>query len=290
MPKPSVRRLSQVLSAPAIAAIAALLLLAGCGAPSSSGPTATPTSIASSPSSRSATGPYPTPQEETFQGCPPQGDGGDTQLNVLKNRIDSAAWQSTALQSLLGLTWPQGVEKTRRSTWSTSDAQAIAQNEGRPVQAEGYVLMIRHEGPESPNCHDAAQRDYHVWLAVSASEPRADAMVVELTPRVVALNPNWGTATQILRLAGHHVRVSGWLMMDQEHPEQLHKTRGTLWEIHPVMQIEVDQNGAWANLASGGVTLGPASSRPSGSQSGQSGSSSSSHHRTSHRHHTHRHR
>lgn len=289
MPKPSMRRPSLAPSVAAIVSITALLLVAGCGSPAASGPTAVPTPVPSSPSSSSTTGPYPTPQEETFQGCPPQGDGGDSQLNLLKNRIDSAAWQPTSLPSLLSLTWPQGIEKARRGTWSTTDAQTIAQNEGRPVQAEGYVLMIRHEGPESPNCHDAVQRDYHVWLAASASESRADAMVVELTPRVVALNPNWGTSTQMLRLAGHHVRVSGWLLMDQEHPEQLHKTRGTLWEIHPVMQIEVDQDGAWANLASGGVALGPASSRPSGSQSGQSGGSSS-HHRTSHRRHTHRRR
>jgi len=29
-----------------------------------------------------------------------------------------------------------------------------------------------------------------------------------------------------------HVRVSGWLMLDPEHPDQVSKTRGTIWEIH----------------------------------------------------------
>jgi hypothetical protein len=30
-------------------------------------------------------------------------------------------------------------------------------------------------------------------------------------------------------------------MLDQEHPDQLGKTRGTLWEIHPIMRIEVSR-------------------------------------------------
>jgi hypothetical protein len=44
------------------------------------------------------------------------------------------------------------------------------------------------------------------------------------------------------------VRVSGWVLMDQEHPDQLGKTRGTLWEIHPVMQFEVQQGNQWIAL------------------------------------------
>jgi hypothetical protein len=237
---------------------ATLLLLGGCGGPSTTAtpPAATPTVAAASITVPAGGPPYPTPQEETYQGCPPQGDGGDTQLNVLKNRIDTAAWQSTPLASLLALTWPSGVEKTRRSAWASADAAAVAQNEGRPVETEGYVLMVRHEGPESPNCHDAASRDYHVWLGASPSDSRADSMIVELAPRVVARNPGWGGQSTLLRLAGHHVRIGGWLLLDQEHPEQLHKTRGTLWEIHPVMQIWVEQNGAWNDLASGRVSLG----------------------------------
>jgi hypothetical protein len=135
---------------------------------------------------------YPTPQEETYQRCPPAGDGGDAQLNLLKNRIDAGRWQSITLSSLLGLSWPQGVEKTPRSSWSGTDAATVARVEGRPVVTEGYLLMLRHEGPESPNCHDRTQRDYHVWLALSPSDSRAHSMIVELTPRVVARNTGWG--------------------------------------------------------------------------------------------------
>lgn len=265
-----------------IGVTASLLGLAGCG-PSAGGSGVRGTPIATM--APAPGGPYPTPQEETFHGCPAQGDGGDSALNLLKNRIDTAAWQPAALPSLLALTWPAGVEKTQRANWSSADTATVQQDEGRPVVTEGYVLKVRHEGPESPNCHDQTQRDYHVWLAASPAQSRANAMVVELAPRVVALNPGWGSEANLLRLAGHHVRVSGWLMLDQEHPEQLHQTRGTLWEIHPVMKIEVDQSGSWSDLASGNVTLArlPSSSGSTAGTTTRSGGSSS--HRSRHRSH-----
>jgi hypothetical protein len=41
------------------------------------------------------------------------------------------------------------------------------------------------------------------------------------------------------------VTVSGWLMLDPDHPSDAtgtpnkpHPSRGTIWEIHPVMKIE----------------------------------------------------
>ncbi len=56
----------------------------------------------------------PPPGEETYQGCPPAGDGGDMALNLLKNRIDTGRWRATALPALLSLAWPHAVEKARR--------------------------------------------------------------------------------------------------------------------------------------------------------------------------------
>ena len=46
------------------------------------------------------------------------------------------------------------------------------------------------------------------------------------------------------------VRISGWMMLDPEHPDQVGKTRGSIWEIHPIMKIEVNQNGSWVDLDS----------------------------------------
>jgi hypothetical protein len=142
--------------------------------------------------------------------------GGDSQLNLLKNRIATGAWQPVSLQSLLSLPWPRDVDSLRRSEWPSADAAAIAREERWPVVAEGHVLMVRHEGPESPNCGAASARDYHVWLAPAPTDSRAGSMIVELTPRVVARNPGWGSEGSILALAGHHARVAGWLMLDQE--------------------------------------------------------------------------
>jgi len=37
-------------------------------------------------------------------------------------------------------------------------------------------------------------------------------------------------------------------MFDPEHPDQIKKTRATLWEVHPVLKIEVFQNGQWTEF------------------------------------------
>ena len=263
LPQGARRRLftSPGVLARAVTLMLLLGLLSGCGGggtggngPSASSPAPTPVGVAPPPSTVTASGDM---QEETYQGCPPQGDGGDTDLNLRKNRIDPAPDRPVGLQSLLSLTWPRGVEKARRSAWAPDDAATVAQNEGRAVTAEGYILLVRHEGPESPNCHDAQSRDYHSWLAASPGTlgDRATSMIAEFTPRVVANNAGWSETT-LLGLKGRHVRVSGWLMLDQEHPEQVGKTRGTLWEIHPITALQVDDNGTWRDLSAAGSTLG----------------------------------
>jgi len=195
---------------------------------------------------------HPTPVVKTFQGCPPTGDGGDGQLNIHKNRIDdgeNGAYHDVTLSTLLGLTWPQGIEKRQRANWSSADRAAVAQDEGVAVRTTGYILDLRHEGTESPNCHAVDFRDFHVWLVANPSDAKSHAMVIEVTPRVRAIRAGW-TDGALFALRGKQVRISGWLMMDQEHPEQLNQTRATLWEIHPIMHIEVRQNGQWTSIDS----------------------------------------
>ncbi len=199
---------------------------------------------------------WPPPLEEVYNGCPPQGDGGDIALNLRKNRIDTGRWQAATLASLVALPWPRGVEKARRADWPPQDLTTIQKQEGRPVVVEGYFLRLRHEGPESTNCHDADARDYHAWLGAPASESRALSLIAEITPRVAALNAGWGSEKDILRLTGQHVRLSGWVMFDQEHPEQVGKTRATLWEIHPITRIAVERQGRWVDLATGSPGAG----------------------------------
>ena len=195
----------------------------------------------------------PQPVEIDFQGCPGEGDNPrQADLNRLKNRVDEGEYVPVTFDSVVNLPWPNGVERqASRDKWAAADAAAVGRYQGIPVSVEGYLAGARQEGPESPNCHgdDPQFRDFHIWLVKNASDDRSSSIVVEVTPRVRANHPNWRTDVlgQIVR-KDQRVRISGWLMLDPEHPDQVGKTRGTIWEIHPVMQIEVNQGGQWTPL------------------------------------------
>jgi len=38
------------------------------------------------------------------------------------------------------------------------------------------------------------------------------------------------------------------LMFDTEHINVIGKQRATVWEVHPITKIEVQQNGQWVDL------------------------------------------
>ncbi len=195
---------------------------------------------------------HPQPVNETFQGCPPEGDGGDEQLNMLKNRIDdgdNGHYYDVDLNSILTLPIPQGVERVARADWSPDDLSQIQQYEGTPVRVVAWFYSDKHEGTESTNCHSTQYRDYHIWIVPNPGDDRTQAVVVEVTPRVQALRGGW-TDSALSSLKGQQVRISGWLLMDQDHPEQLGQTRGTLWEIHPILHIEVKSGGGWQSIDS----------------------------------------
>jgi hypothetical protein len=190
-------------------------------------------------------------KEITFNECPPQGDGGDPELNLRKNRVDDGNWQPTAFSAMMSLTWPQEIERKDHDTWSQADAQAIDQYEGLPVQVEGYLLDAVKSGPESTNCHSETDTDHHVWMLdqPGGHDDRAGSLVIETTPRVAANHPNWETKNlTYLARNSIKVRISGWTFFDPEHPDQIGKTRGTIWEIHPVMKIEAWIDNAWVNI------------------------------------------
>ena len=48
----------------------------------------------------------PVPESPGFEGCPGDGDGGDRELNRLKNRVDTATWVPTPFASILDLAVP----------------------------------------------------------------------------------------------------------------------------------------------------------------------------------------
>jgi hypothetical protein len=195
----------------------------------------------------------PQPAEINFQGCPGEGDNPrQADLNRLKNRVDEGEYVPVAFDSIANLPWPKAVERQpAHDRWSAADLGEVERYEGVPVSVEGYLAGAKQEGPESPNCHgdDAQFRDFHIWLVKDASDDRSRSIVVEVTPRVRANHPNWRTDLlgQLVK-KDQRVRISGWLMLDPEHPDQVGKTRATIWEIHPVMQIEVNQGGQWTPL------------------------------------------
>lgn len=235
-----------------------VMLLTACTSPriSDLGPTPSPAGgIAPAPGgilqTLPADMPRPAPVTQTFDGCPAEGDGGDRALNQLKNRVDEGAYVPVSLTAIVSLPWPPGIEQRRRANWSRRDAADVAKYEGVPVQVVGYIAGAKLEGPESPNCHgaDAKYRDFHVWMTDTSSTDRRGSVVVEMTPRVRTTHPVWTVAAlRKLARAKIKVRVSGWLMMDQEHPDQVGRTRGTIWEIHPVMRLEVERGGRWVPL------------------------------------------
>lgn len=190
----------------------------------------------------------PAPVDATFDGCPPGGTGSDQDQNTLKNRTDTGDWQLTTAGAILALDVPAGLSK-QRSEWSGDDQAAIGHYEGLPLQVVGYLAGARVEGPESCNCHSVADVDYHLWLVDTAGTGRDSSVVCEVSPRVRANHPNW-SIDKICPLVNNQtqVRISGWLMMDPLHPDQVGNTRGTTWEIHPIIAFEVAQNGGWVAL------------------------------------------
>lgn len=192
----------------------------------------------------------PKPKQTTFNDCPPVGDGGDPAMNRLKNRSDAGDYVPVAFKSIMDLTWPKATERHNRDKWSDADMAEISRYEGIPVMVEGYLYGGKESGPESANCHatDNPNVDWHIWMTAAAGEDRTQSIVIEPTPR--SRDKHTWKLKQITAIAKNQlpVRISGWLFYDPEHPDQIGQTRGTIWEIHPVMQIEVQESGQWVAL------------------------------------------
>lgn len=205
----------------------------------------------------------PRGRAETFQQCAPEGSGtrNDPELNLRKNRIDAGSYIDVEL-SAIAMTRPTPRrDHARRGDLTPQQRDSVAVFEGLPLRTRGFLTVDRRPiravlgaeemAGESTNCGEAGGLDFHLWMTPSGGQDRSHAVVVEMTPRVRGSHPGW-TVARLREVArrGLPVRVSGWLMFDQEHVGQLHEvvrrngtvqnqTRATLWEIHPVMELEV---------------------------------------------------
>lgn len=221
-------------------------------------PTPTPT-VSGVPSiSIDETWQKPALDDENFAGhgqtCGPSGQGGDSPTNLRKNRIDEPSnYHEVTFDTVALLPYP--ADKPNRSQWTAAHLTEIARYEGVAISVTAYLShKINVEGAESTNCGwtAPAEVDWHMYLTKQPQQPISSSVVIETTPRVRASHPHWTTAA----LAGwveqadpsRQVRISGWLMLDPLHADQVGSARETIWEIHPVTKIEVWQGGSWVDL------------------------------------------
>ena len=187
------------------------------------------------------------------------GGGLDSLTNFLKNRIDvPARYRLTTIPTLLKLPFDasdgNGGDMPRtRNSWAKADFTRTARYQSRAVAVDGYIIAVNREGGESTNCGltDTSWVDYHMWVVKTEPEAHArdksKAIVAEITPRVRRGHAAAFDVDQMRQWArdGVPVRVSGWLFLDPDHPDDTRPdraghaaSRGTIWEIHPITKIE----------------------------------------------------
>jgi hypothetical protein len=139
--------------------------------------------------------------------------------------------------------------KRQRKNWYPSARLYAEEKESMGVRVTGYLLRARQSGIESANGYIDSLRDYHLWIADKPTAERGTTMIAEITPRWKTIFPEWRLRA-FKRLADQKakVRVSGWLLWDQEHGSQVDRSRGTSWEVHPVTMFEVWTNNEWREL------------------------------------------
>jgi hypothetical protein len=197
----------------------------------------------------------PPASPEGLNGCPPEGEGGDPDLNRLMNRVDKGAYLEISFDSLLALTWPKSAERRLMSEWTPSGRAFISQYLGTPVVVDGYIDALREFVGAPANCNRIEEKS-DLWRLSLTSEPkdrRHEAVMATITPQG-RIGHTWTThfIRDVLVAGRVPVRVSGWLYFDADHPQEIGRTRATLWEISPVMQIEVFEDGRWNPLDSYG--------------------------------------
>jgi hypothetical protein len=186
-------------------------------------------------------------------------------VNTLKNRSDTPAqYHAVTWDALAHLPWPQEATTHRdpdaqdNGGWTAAENAAIAPYEREAIMATGFIAKIRQQAKnhESTNCGWGGEdnTDWHIEFVGSfvngKAQSETEAVVVETTPRVKRVHPNWHRLTDFEdpKQSTDSVRISGWLMLDPEHKAHLGHYRQTLWEIHPITRIEVFTGGKWVNL------------------------------------------
>ncbi len=175
--------------------------------------------------------------------CGPAGDATQAnmqELNQNKNRTDEPG--------------PSDPVEVAWNDLENLPKDRVADFEGAPVSVVGFLshkIAVENSGKgESTNCHLTGddEVDWHMYLTDSPAQPIASAIIVETTPRV---RPAHKWTPEMLKQfvdSNTQVRISGWLIYDFEHVNVIGKQRASVWEVHPITRIEVQQNGQWVDL------------------------------------------
>jgi len=190
-----------------------------------------------------------------FHGIPPEGIGGDPELNREKNRwAASVDFAQLGVSQIISLPHDvlDAMGKEKRSRWSSSAIDQAAKNENRGIQVIGYLAHAKESGPESCNGKSDIYHDFHIWITQSPGEDKSNGIIVEATPFWKEQFPSW-QLDKFEKLASENakVRVSGWLLWDEEHGDEVGRSRGSLWEVHPFTKFEVFSGGKWVELGAG---------------------------------------
>jgi len=193
-------------------------------------------------------------------GIPREGKGGDPDLNLQKNR--TAAPSKLEEYSVTGIinlkhSLLDGEGRGHRSNWSGDANRYLASMESIGARLTGYLIAVKQSGVESCNGYIDSLRDFHIWIGESPESQKPQSVIVEMTPRWKEVHPEW-RLRYLERLVEAHaqVRVSGWIMWDEEHASEVDKSRGTQWEVHPVTKFEVFTGGVWRELDGSSVPNG----------------------------------
>jgi len=210
-------------------------------------------------------------QPADFSICPVGGTPGgqNTATNIMKNRLEKrCSFESFTVDRMLGL---RNLPGTVRTLPLTAPERAYLDNlEGRAVVLEGFLALVKNGGEESVNCGSSTRKDIHLEIVGSGTEdPRENRpthLVAEVTPWFKPSFPTWTVAglspfssyrnsysfktqPKMARLPVA-IRVYGWMFFDVPHSADgsIGKWRGSGWEVHPIVRIEVLSGGAWTNI------------------------------------------
>ena len=212
----------------------------------------------------------------------------DPYLNLFKNQV---SWQKTEAQGWFNsLSQFQDLEnKIPAGLGKTNHGDHLQElstlGEGQIYGVVGYLYDIKTEGKESSNCQldagdDYENVDFHIYIgfdpalaariknktATPADKKQINttSVIVEMTPHYRGrFNPEW-TAAAVKKAVGSRVRVTGQLMVDNEHyvasQDCGHANhtdacwRATVWELHPVTDFQVCSTGSCPDQNSLGWT------------------------------------